>query len=42
MPDQPPKPEDGPSHEDVQNALGYDLMSFMSEMLAEPGGTEKE
>ena len=42
MPDQPPKPEDVPSHEDVQNALGDDLMSFMSEMLSEPGDTEKE
>ena len=42
MPDQTPKPEDVPSFEDVEEALGLDAMSFMSEMLSEPGQTEKE
>ena len=42
MPDQTPKPEDVHSYEDVQNALGDDLMGFMSEMLSEPGDSEKE
>jgi hypothetical protein len=42
MPDQPPKPDDIPSYEDVQSALGDDLMSFMSEMLSEPKNSEEE
>ena len=42
MPDQTPKPEDVPSLEDVEKALGPDVMGFMSEMLSEPGDTEKE
>jgi hypothetical protein len=41
MPDQPPKPENVPSYEDVRNALGDDLMSFMSEMLSEPKNSEE-
>jgi hypothetical protein len=42
MSDQPSKPENIPSFEDVEEALGLDAMSFMSEMLSEPGETEKE
>lgn len=41
MPDQTPEPEDIPTYEDVQNALGDDLMSFMSEMLSEPKEREE-
>jgi hypothetical protein len=42
MPDKTPKPENIPSYEDVEKELGLDAMSFMSEMLSEPGDTEKE
>jgi len=42
MPDQTPKPENVPSYKDVERELGPDLMSFMSEMLSEPGDAEKE
>ena len=41
MPDQTPKPEKIPSYEDVHEALGDDLMSFMSEMLSEPKEREE-
>jgi hypothetical protein len=41
MPDKTPKPEDIPSYEDVQNGLGFDMMSFMSEMLSEPKNSEE-
>jgi hypothetical protein len=41
MPDKTQKPEDIPSYEDVQNALGFDMMSFMSEMLSEPKNSEE-
>jgi hypothetical protein len=42
MPDHTPKPENIPTFEDAEKELGPDLMGFMSEMLSEPGDTEKE
>ena len=41
MPDKP-HPDDIPTFEDVQEALGLDAMSFMSEMMSNPGDAEKE
>jgi hypothetical protein len=41
MADQTPEPQNVPSFEDVQNDLGMDAMSFMSEMLRQPEPKEE-
>lgn len=42
MPNKTPKPENIPTYEELEKSIGMDKMSFMSEMLSEPGDTSKE